>query len=360
MLNKELISRRYINDNISIMPLNDVQLEYKHKFINDSRIKKKHLEICPLCGYADQVEIAQKDRYGFELSTAVCERCGLVFSVFPYDSDSTKIFYSEYYREIYDGNTEKEDMVDIDYKYRSKGRIEKFLKPDGIVVEIGTGGGWNLLKYKSAGYLHYGFDYNHNYINYGKDNYGLNLIVGGVKKAKEMGIKADYVILSQVLEHMTDPLTFLLELREILNKSAYIKITVPSLDYMAFGGGATGYDLLGALQNAHNILFDDVTLRYMAIKAGYVVKCLIGGYMILQNGDIADNVSIAFDDKLNRDPRGKKIIKYLRLCERFVPIKKVLFSKRMDINLHVFYWLCHPLKSMKAFVVAHYSPPLKT
>ena len=51
------------------------------------------------------------------------------------------------------------------------------MKYDDVVVEIGTGGGWNLMKFKEKGFKHYGFDYDESYIKFGREQYGLNLII---------------------------------------------------------------------------------------------------------------------------------------------------------------------------------------
>ncbi len=101
-IKKDIISKRYIGDGIPLINLNDVQNKYLKLFLNDNRIKYKTISECPLCKNENSILIAEKERYAIPLETVVCENCGLIMSLKQLDEESSEIFYSEYYRKIYE------------------------------------------------------------------------------------------------------------------------------------------------------------------------------------------------------------------------------------------------------------------
>ncbi len=343
-MKEDLISNRYIDDNIPLISLNTTQRKFIDRLQYDSRIEYKDIDRCPLCNHPDSTLIVKKDRYGMPLNTAVCDRCGFIFTSRQMTPDSAEFFYREYYRKIYEGSDCPRTEFLADRYKNCKFRIPRFLKKSFCVIEIGAGGGWNLIKFKDLGFKYYGFDYDGEYVKFGRDNYGLNLILGGLDEAKRLGIKADYLIISHVLEHAINPIEFLKESRNILNEKGSIYIGVPSASLLIFGGGATGYDLLGTLQNAHNFLFDEFTLKYLALKAGYRIKALLGGKMILTFNGKSPLSLENMEYGLDRSYRGGRVVKYLKLCESLVPIKnKLLRSPKIILNLHYLYYILNPL-----------------
>lgn len=344
-IRRGVISKRYLADGIPLETLNVTQKEYLERFLKDTRLKYKEISTCPLCGRTDFILIAEKDRYGIPLNTVVCKKCGLIFTQNQLNQESALLFYKEYYRKIYEGI---EHPTANKYK-RSKTRIPRSLKNTDIVVEIGAGGGWNLMRFKREGFRYYGFDYDKEYIKFGRDKYGLNLFRGGVEEAKQLNIKADCLILYHVLEHTSNPQRFLLDLKSILSEKAIILIGVPSASLLIVGGSATGYELLGTLQNAHNFLFDNFTLKYLALHSGYGIKALLGETMILTNKR-NDLLYERLQKKLEGGCRGDNVIKHLKLCERLVPLKKrILFSRKLALNLHYLYYAHRPLEALKIY-----------
>ena len=345
MIKQTLISKRYINDGVSLLSLNDLQRQYIEIFLNDKRIKYNLLIECPLCSYTNFAVIAHKDRYGLPLETAVCERCGLIFSLHQFDEVSTKIFYSEYFRPIYDGflNPTQDKWGS---SYDVERGIPKFLKQGDTVVEIGAGGGWNLLKFKKKGFSHYGFDYDNNLIDFGKKQYGLNLIHGSIDEAISLGIKADYCILSHVLEHTVNPIQFLSKVNNILKDKSILKVTVPSANMIiVYRSG-----ILGTLQNAHNYLFDEYTLKYAALKSGFGVYACNGEYIILRKDYPSDNSIKKIESNLISDFRGAKVIKYLKFCEKFVSLKEYLIPSKIEAKLIYLYLIFKPIQLIKLYL----------
>lgn len=326
---EDLISKRYLGDGVALLKSNQ---EAARHFKEDPRLTYKEIITCPLCGSAKAICIAKKERHGLPLDTVVCYKCGLARSYKQLDEESLKIFYSEYYRVIYDAK----ETIDARYDWLANDQPPKFLSKDKVVVEIGCGGGWNLIPFKKNGFKYYGFDYDVSLINQGRQK-GLNLFQGGIAEAKHMGIKTDYLILDQVLEHVSDPVNFLVELKEILNRGALINIYVPSLDLLLWG--YSDYDLLGTLQLAHNFLFDEFTLQALARKAGFsVINCCGNNIILKHEASLAPHKATFFKD------RGEKVVRFLKLVEFTLKIRtKIGFLK----PIKKFYFFVNPIGVFK-------------
>lgn len=341
-IQENLISDRYENNNLPEKRLNSIQTKWLSTFLKDPSIKYEEVSHCPLCDSENAILIAKKDRYGIPLRTVICEKCGLVRSYEQLTETSQKLFYEKYYRNIDEGLETHLEAINERYRQGGLNYIPKFLSKKDVVVEIGCGGGWNLMPYHKKGYTYCGFDYNEAFIKLGRSK-GLNLYVGSIEEASKMRIKADYVILNQVLEHVKNPIIFLKELKKILNTNAIVSIWVPSLDLIPWGY-ADG-DLLGTLQIAHNYLFDEYTLKGVSLSAGYKIINCLGANLILRNSSAKNGVFFGG----NKIQRGHKVVKHLNLAEVTLPFKKFLkVDKKLFKKL---YYLTHPIQAYRKLLI---------
>lgn len=336
-IKKDLISERYKGDNISLSDLGENQKRYLELFLKDNRIKYEVVSQCFLCNSCNFILIAEKDVNAIPLKTIVCENCGLVMSYKRMNKESAGIFYSEYYRNIYESLDTC--LINKRYEHETQRKIPKYLRKDKVILEIGCGGGWNLMPFLKRGYKHYGFDFDKDFIEQGRKK-GLNLFSGGVEQAIEKNIKCDYLLLDQVLEHLDDPVSFLKSLKPILNKNAVINIFVPSLDLLVWG--YVNYDLLGTLQIAHNYLFDEFTLKTISRKAGFKVLNCVATNLVLQNSE-----DIAPAQSLLELSRGEKIVKYLKFVEKTLSLRKKIGAEK--ILLKKLYCVSNPIGCYKRF-----------
>lgn len=296
-IHRRLVSKAYHNDGKPIRRLNDVQRQSLAAFIADNRISFKIVERCVLCGNTEFDIIAEKDQFGIPLETAMCDHCGLIFSLRQFSNESAKIFYGEYYRKIYEGvpgPTLDHGYYKRLYEGRMVPKVPRFVRRDSTVVELGCGGGWNLAPYQKKGIPYVGFDYDEHMVQFGQQRYGLNLQEGGLETAQAAGVRADFVILSHVLEHSDDPVGFMKGVATILKEYGLIRITVPCLDCISyFGGSGIGYGLGMSLQNAHNYTFSERTLRLTLMIAGFEPVVLVRGFCLarpstqVQRSDVA-------------------------------------------------------------------------
>lgn len=305
-------------DQKPVIALNDLQLAERREYLSrleTGQYVEGTIEACPLCSCGEGWLVASKDRYALPVKTAVCQNCGLVFTANPLDQRSTVRFYAEQYRRLYGG----EDLSGPEWAERSsKWFNERLDFPDMlaarmtelsphdlsglVVIELGCGGGWNLYGFHKRGALVIGFDYDQRIIEEGR-KMGMRMNAGSADEAVTLGVKADLVILSHVMEHVANPVEFLSRVRRILKPGGKLFITQPGLKSFQFGdwGGGLGRQL----QNAHNFIFEGVTLKLLAGITGYSVPfCNEGLNAVLCQSD-------ATAPHVAKLARGDEVLRYL-------------------------------------------------
>lgn len=137
-----------------------------------------------------------------------------------------------------------------------------------------------------------------------------------------------------------------------MNDNSILNIYVPTSDFLIYGGGGTGYDLLGTLQNAHNFLFNNFTLKYLLLKCGFKIKILLGENIVVS--PLIDKDLINFkkiENKLNKSFLGYKTYKYLKLCEIFIPVKNKVVPNKVKPFLHYIYFFFKPFEALKKYLM---------
>ena len=261
-----------------------------------------------LCGEKRYVLLATKDRYGVPIRTVLCLGCGLVRSDPYYDERTLADFYSKQYRPLYTGSeTATEDFFS---QQRTFGRdIVAFLSEkvfDGKeiegkkVFEVGCGAGGILEAFRERGNEVFGCDYGETYIAYGKQQ-GLSLVAGGAKTLAQFGI-ADIIILNHTLEHMTEPLAELEQVKKLLSPSGILYIALPGI--YSLHDGYRGRFVKGYLQNAHIWYFTLKTLSAIVERSGFA--------LVTGNEAIVSVFKVGKPSRPQEIENPEKILRYLK------------------------------------------------
>ena len=223
-----------------------------------------------LCGASDDEIIAVRDRYGIKVNTVICKHCGLVRTSPYYDEESLGKFYNTEYRPLYTFWNNDFELFFAQQTRTGERILDNLRKhigfvPKGkIVYEIGTGMGGILHPFMIQGAKIKGVDLGQEYIDIGKTK-GLDLEVGSTDTLKQYP-KADLLILSHIVEHIVDPITFLTQCRDIVDDKGVIYVAVPTIEMV---GTAYRNNIFGYLQNAHVYDFSAQTLCYVLECAGW-------------------------------------------------------------------------------------------
>jgi 2-polyprenyl-3-methyl-5-hydroxy-6-metoxy-1,4-benzoquinol methylase len=227
-----------------------------------------HFEsVACLCGCRKFVYLAGYDRYGMSQSTVICGNCGLVQSNPRMTPDEYAGFYSsDTYRRLYNSTNYLKEFEAL-YSPRTGQHIlqeirkVKDVESDVSVLEIGAGGGWNLIAFRDAGASVLGIDYSPSLVELGKAH-GIAMQQGD---ADSIQGQHDVIILNHVFEHFLNPLGTLEKIKTHLKPDGILYIAVPNL--FSFP--------LNDIQNAHTYYFDPRTFAHYCAKTGLL--CLAQG-----------------------------------------------------------------------------------
>jgi 2-polyprenyl-3-methyl-5-hydroxy-6-metoxy-1,4-benzoquinol methylase len=260
-----------------------------------------------VCGAQDDVLAASIDRYGFNLRTVICRRCGLVRADPYYNAATLQSFYNNEYRVIYDDEFYKNPAM-FSQKFNNRRKHGKsianeILQNGGVsdfvgkkVFDIGCSLGGILAAFQEAGADCYGCDFNEKYVSYGNSR-GLHLSVGDYSTLAKNGA-ADIIIVNHVLEHIANPAEFLRGIRDMLKDDGLLFVAVPLIENI---GCNYRSNLFLYLQNAHVFYYTMMTLKAIMQNSGYEIVSENSGFnsVICRKG-VPHNTDWAFFDETMR------------------------------------------------------------
>ena len=226
----------YLNDLIPMITLSDFQKESISKLLNDidNSILKQKINNC-LCNNQiaeNDIIISEKDRYGIPIKNLICSKCGLIRSEKVFDFESNISFYKYYYRDIYVGLSEPneiffEDQINQGIVFLTL--LNKYIEINDInnLLEIGCGSGGILYPFHKMNLSCTGVDYDEEYLEYGRLK-GLSLKYGDYKKNIDDN-SVDLLILSHVMEHFTNPVEEMINVINKVKLNKYILVEVPGI-----------------------------------------------------------------------------------------------------------------------------------
>ncbi len=247
---------RYFQVGKETISLNNIQLEFRDKVKDkiQNGIYSFEFVDCGFCGSKEGAEIAGSDRYGLEFHVKLCNDCGGVYTSPRMSQESYNQFYNEEYRPLYVG-TSKAGITFFKDQIKHGKEIMDFILAENasfndlpkVIWEVGCGAGGILSVFKEMGHNVLGVDLGQEYVDFGKTEYGLNLITGTLQDLREHQTP-DLIIYSHVMEHVLD-LNFELDLLcKVASEKTLIYVEVPGLMniHKSYGG-----DIMSYFQNAH-------------------------------------------------------------------------------------------------------------
>lgn len=192
---------------------------------------------CNLCGSNDfKILFKGRDMVHKKkgLFTVVkCNNCDLVYI----NPRPNSTIISEYYPDEYwdiseDDKNMKTHFKEFIHKFINKISYKITIPPQygGKILDIGCGDGKGLLKLKESGWETYGVETSDLAADYVRRKYNINVITGTVEDAVFKDEFFDVIILSHVLEHISNPKTTLLEINRILKNGGILVISIPNVD----------------------------------------------------------------------------------------------------------------------------------
>lgn len=328
-----LLSRRFQADGKAAIKLNATQMNALFHFLKkykngDYEFEKYDCD----CGESYDVleELAQKDRYGINVETKICPKCGLVMTNPRMIQRSYNEFYDTLYRTIYVGQKRASSTYWDVQRVRGEKILEYLCKNMSLqhcksMLEIGCSAGGIVSVFKDYGINRCkGIDLGSEYLKYGIDK-GLELENCDAKRLAERGEKYDLIVLNHVFEHFLDIEKEMIYIERLLSKDGFLYVSVPGILKLeeVYQG-----DLLKYLQNAHIRSFCLNTLNNTLAR--YSFENIIGDESVQGVYKINyKKCSMKVNNSFN------EIIDYLKNKEEHFQDNIIDLSDNRDVNIEV-------------------------
>jgi SAM-dependent methyltransferase len=271
---------------------------------------------CPCRARQGDRLLAEVDRHGIPCRNVICLACGLIRLSPRWREERYDRFYRSEYRSLYNPSlSSRADYareVACNPATLARGRwIERTALRYGLparprLVELGAGAGWNLSRLPT-GWHRVGYDVDDEYLEIGRNSFGVEMRKGLVEDALPAMSRADIVLLSHVVEHFPSPEAVLEGITRRLGPGALLLIEVPGL----FRLHRTNLDPRSYLQNAHTFAYCAATLQDACRRAGLdVLEIDQFTRAVCRTGSPA----LQHADAL-RAGLAERITRYLRLCD---------------------------------------------
>lgn len=193
-----------------------------------------------------------------------CNVCGLTFA----QQDSNLSYYADGYSEMVDQEYIEEERGRRQSSIEILKRIERH-KKKGRLLEIGCANGFFIDEARRRNWEVYGVEISKWAVAYAKENLNLNVFMGPLKEAGFADEFFDLIVMSDVIEHLTDPKYTLLELRGILKNDGILYVNTPNISSLISR-------ILRAkwwgINKFHLFYFSKSTLEKMLDACGFKVK----------------------------------------------------------------------------------------
>jgi SAM-dependent methyltransferase len=305
-------NRRYVKELLDAIERKELLLVENHCLCNN-----EHKE--------NDIIVSKKDRYGLPIPQIICSKCGLIRSGVVFNEQSNNLFYEKYYRKVYTAHVPNnlffQDQVMMGNFILELLEQHSLVGDIKDVVEIGCGAGGILLPFQKKEKNISGYDFDNNYLNYGRQK-GLNLYYGDFYK-QAADSSCDLIIMNHVFEHLLSPLQEMQKLLPKLRTSKYLYIQVPGV----FCISEIYPDPLTYFQNAHVYNFYEQYLRILFERYG--LKVIYGDerctFICQKTSDITPQINYIYDDSLSVYPQ--KNANYILECKK--RYDKKTFQKRI-------------------------------
>jgi SAM-dependent methyltransferase len=225
----------------------------------------EEIRLCPLCGHDRSTLFDRRVHFGRLVSNRLCARCGLVFQTPRMTAEEAEAHYAAEYRKTIQGS-EGPIAKDLNFQAMRAGLLIHFLKGKVRRVErhldIGCSAGILLQQIQQAyGAQETGVEPGDAYRRYARGQ-GLE-VHASLDEVEAGGRRFDLVSLIHVLEHLPDPVGYLVKLREqVLAPGGRLLLEVPNLYF---------HD---SFEFEHLYAFSRRTLNETLRKAGFQVTAV--------------------------------------------------------------------------------------
>jgi len=229
---------------------------------------------CSLCNSSRLNRILLKGRYGI----TKCSDCGLIFTNPRPTPDETQDLYEESYM----ANLESVKSTLFKICEKRLSFVERFKKGSKL-LDVGSGNGYFLEAARRKGWEVSGTEISEYCIKYCRKEFGISLRPGEIFEWDFPRGYFDVITIWHTLEHVRDPMSYLVEFNRILKDDGLIFILVPNRKFLLnfFKGWAW---IARSETREHLFFFSEETIKSMLQKADFkIVHRSIGNIESIRN-----------------------------------------------------------------------------
>ncbi|MEY5018953.1 MAG: Ubiquinone biosynthesis O-methyltransferase [Verrucomicrobiota bacterium] len=217
---------------------------------------------CPVCESKYHSAVSSKNGYDIHR----CPDCGLLF-IHPFPSpEELSDFYSNYHK-----SKQYEDKIASKIK-RARKRIRSLGRPGGrTLLDVGCNLGFAAEAGKSLGYRALGIDIDEDAIERAKVAFPeCHFRAMSINELAEGGERFDTIYCSEVIEHLVDPLNFLLRIKTVMSDGGVLFMTTPDVGHYSLPKDVGKLVEWATFRPPEHLLyFDRKSLGRLFVKAGF-------------------------------------------------------------------------------------------
>lgn len=216
---------------------------------------------CPICG--------GREFCAFKLGLEQCQRCDLVLSPLIWSPEANERLEEEWFGENYASRTSSwVEQFERWNNRRTLARIGSPDRPGQRLLEVGVGSGSFLAAARGQGYEVMGCDLSPAICADVEREHDLRVHCGPLATLTDCD-RFDVIVMNHVLEHVHQPVEFLVEARRLLALDGRVHIAVPNIG--SWEAGLAGWT---SFQPYHLAYFAGPTLERSVVASGLNVEAL--------------------------------------------------------------------------------------
>lgn len=273
---ERLLSADYKYDGSKALPgLTDAQKAARDSFLEEVHKDDSYIVLkeCPFCGCGSSARISEVDSKGLPCDIVICDNCQGCFKMKVLTPEAAAVHYGKisYLLRGKDRSGSAIEKLFLErvesFAYPRYYFIRHFAKLDrgrDTVAEFGCGDGANLYPWKQNGFNVFGIEYDPGMADFGQ-NKKLEVAAGDFMTYDLDGRCPKLVILSHLLEHVSDLDAVLKRIHSAIDANGYLFIEVPGIRVQGIGKPLAAFDV------EHNYYFDLKTLSAALEKNSFEI-----------------------------------------------------------------------------------------
>jgi len=203
-----------------------------------------------------------------------CAKCGIIYMdrTNPPPFEYEKEYFFEQYKKQY-GKTYLEDFENIKNAAKRRIKIIKSLSSQPALLDIGCAYGPFLAAALEEGFTPAGLDPAEDAVRYVQEKLGITAIHGFFPNSKLSAASFNAITLWFVIEHFTDCVSVLSEIKKLLKKDGILAFSTPS--FSGISGRANLRRFLSASPADHFTVWSPRMAKKALLPAGFEVKKIV-------------------------------------------------------------------------------------